>query len=535
MHKTDSMIPIVIGVTGHRAIRKEDEAVLYQAVKTELEKLQRKYRDSPFVMLSSLAEGGGLLCAEAGEELDIPLLAALPMPEEEYKKGFSPSAKDQFEHQCGRAEEVFPVPPAEPLPKEGADRQYLFRQAGIFVSSHCHILLALWDGNPGTDAACGTADAVDFVLSGSYDPSYGLPLRTADNTGILHVFTPGGSTGSRAAGTVSFLGDREAIEDILRKTDEFNRNTRNCPQAEKSRLPEEASGDPKLAGMEKISLTAGRLSSMYAKRYRRVLALLAAASMILTFAFLMYDEMQAIWMIFVCGIMLFGAWLCRRYAVRSDCHRRYIEYRALAECFRVQVYLRYAGTAMGAEQLLSWTQQAETAWIMAALCALTAGKSPEVTHDIRECWVEDQISYHENARKRSGYDRKISETVVNAALFVSIFLYLAAVLFELLCNGLWMTPAFHVANVELYRTGLKIFLGTVSAVTLFIANYYGRLSLTRVYSDHQKMARFYKRIRDQLARYGQTEELLTVLAREELVENGNWCSYQRDNQPDISL
>ena len=24
-------------------------------------------------------------------------------------------------------------------------------------------------------------------------------------------------------------------------------------------------------------------------------------------------------------------------------------------------------------------------------------------------------------------------------------------------------------------------------------------------------------------------------AREELIENGNWCSYQRDNRPDISL
>ena len=38
-----------------------------------------------------------------------------------------------------------------------------------------------------------------------------------------------------------------------------------------------------------------------------------------------------------------------------------------------------------------------------------------------------------------------------------------------------------------------------------------------------------------LLQYGQTEELLTVLAREELTENGNWVSYQRDNKPDISI
>ena len=33
----------------------------------------------------------------------------------------------------------------------------------------------------------------------------------------------------------------------------------------------------------------------------------------------------------------------------------------------------------------------------------------------------------------------------------------------------------------------------------------------------------------------QTDALLTTLAREELIENGNWSSYERDNAPEISL
>ena len=36
-------IPVVIGVTGHRAIRKEDEAPLRSAVKAELEKAETFY------------------------------------------------------------------------------------------------------------------------------------------------------------------------------------------------------------------------------------------------------------------------------------------------------------------------------------------------------------------------------------------------------------------------------------------------------------------------------------------------------------
>ena len=39
MENTSKTIPIIVGITGHRHIRKEDEAVLHKAVKTELEKL----------------------------------------------------------------------------------------------------------------------------------------------------------------------------------------------------------------------------------------------------------------------------------------------------------------------------------------------------------------------------------------------------------------------------------------------------------------------------------------------------------------
>ena len=54
-------------------------------------------------------------------------------------------------------------------------------------------------------------------------------------------------------------------------------------------------------------------------------------------------------------------------------------------------------------------------------------------------------------------------------------------------------------------------------------------------STHEKMARFYLAVRNRLDRQGQTEELLTLLAREELAENANWCAEQRDNGIDFSL
>ena len=60
-------IPLTVGVTGHRAIRPEDEPALAAGVKRELSELKRKYPHSPLVMLNSLAEGADQLCAQAAQ------------------------------------------------------------------------------------------------------------------------------------------------------------------------------------------------------------------------------------------------------------------------------------------------------------------------------------------------------------------------------------------------------------------------------------------------------------------------------------
>ena len=530
---TSKTIPIVVGVTGHRAIREQDCPAIREAVRTELEKLRTLCPNSPLVMLSSLAEGADLLCADAAEELKISLIAVLPREREDYEKDFSEEGRARFAHHCACAEQVFVAPQTEAPPENGEDRTFQFRQAGIYVATHCHVLLALWDGEPGR-RGCGTAEAVDFVLNGSYDPKSGAVVRSGSNEAVIHIFTPRGEQAA-AAGEIRVLGNAEAVSDILRKTDDFNRKvalSRMEPGVHP--LPTEEK-DAVLERMETVSRTAGKLSRASARQYRRVLALLAAVSAMLAFAFLMYDEVQLIWMILVCGVMLIAAWGCRRYAVCSDCHRRYLEFRVLAECLRVQTFLRYAGSKVQAADLLSWTQQEETAWILDALCALNIGAPPKCTHEIKDCWVEEQLQYHRKAAKSTRQKLATDERTVHTALFLSIGLYLTAVVFELMFGGLVFRPVEPLSNVEFWRTALKLVLGTISVVTLFTANYYGRQSLSRRLSDSRKMERFFRKMSVRLEERGQTEELLTLLAREELIENGNWCSYQRDNTPEISF
>lgn len=527
----ENTIPIVIGVSGHRALRAEDHDTLYAAVTRELQKLKERCPHSPLVLLTSLAEGGDLLCADAAAALNIPIVAALPMEREQFTQNFPETDKARFDAHCAKAEAVFVTPWTEQPPAE-PDKDFLYRQTGIYVSAHSHVLLALWDGDETLWDGCGTAAAVAFSLRGAYRPINGIALRSADNAAVLHIMTPrAGATG--AAGEARLLGNEDAFADILAKTDEFNRLAAKV-KAAGTLLPEDT-GDAALKRLETLYHAADAISVENAARYRRVLALLAAASTVVTTAFLLYDEAELLWMLFVCGAMLLCGWFCRRRAVRSDCHRRYLEYRAMAESLRVQAFLRYAGSTLEVPEVFTWTQREETAWVLDALCALTVAESPRGKHDIRACWVEEQRAYHRSAKKKTLRNSSHSDRIVNVAMVVSIVLYVAALAFELAFGGLVLTPVAALTNIGFWRAVLKIALGSLSAATLFIANYYGKLSLPRKLSDHEKMERFFTAISDQLARGGQTEELLRRLARDELIENGNWCSYQRDNTPDFSL
>ena len=212
-------IPLTVGVTGHRAIRPEDRPALIAGVKAALEDLRQRYPHSPLCMLNSLAEGADQLCAEVALELGIPLIAVLPMEAAEYEKDFAGEALKKHRSLRAQAAQCFTAPAAE-APPEVPHRDFLYRQAGIYVSSHCHVLLALWDGAPGKGAGCGTAEAVDFALRQSYHPVLSAPLFSA--AAVIHIFTPRDGHEERPAGTRAILGDTDTWRLLMDRTEEFN-------------------------------------------------------------------------------------------------------------------------------------------------------------------------------------------------------------------------------------------------------------------------------------------------------------------------
>ncbi len=155
------------------------------AVRGELAKLQAAYPHSPFTMLNSLAAGADMLCAQEALALGMRLVCPLPFEADEYRRDFDGADLETFESLLRQADEVFVAPAQEPT---ALGRDFGYRQAGIYVATHCHVLLALWDGTPGEKGGCGTGEAVGFMLEDDY---IGAPPFDAEGDGaVIHVSCP---------------------------------------------------------------------------------------------------------------------------------------------------------------------------------------------------------------------------------------------------------------------------------------------------------------------------------------------------------
>lgn len=524
-------IPLIVGVTGHRHLRREDEPILRRAVREELKKLQKTCPHTPVKLLSSFAEGGDQLCAQEAQKLGMGLMGTLPMPREEFRKDFSGPALQTFDALCDAAEELV-VPPFTEAAPEIPDRDFLYRQCGIYVSAHCHVLLALWDGKEGSRDGCGTAEAVAFMTDNDYESPDFVPLHPDDGA-VLHVMTPRQGTAGEA-GDVTFIGNEERFQIMLAQTDDFNRQTAKTEDKQfLPLLPEKK--DALTEKMAACYAVADDLSMKNAAHYRRIMAILAVLETVLALSFLLYDEANVYWLLLVCGVMLVLMFACNAWAKHLKCHGRYLEYRVLAESLRVQIFLRHAGCAAEVAELMPWSQQDSTTWIRKALSTAVIGAVPAEQHDVREYWLLDQRDYHTRSQKKTADKLQKNDGIVRVALVLTMALYLGALGFEIFCGGLFSAPTLSPEKLEVWRRVLKIAVGTFTAATAFAANFYGKLSLNQKLCDHIRMEKFYNLMLARLERFGQTDEFLTAYAKEELTENGNWFAYQRDNKPDISL
>ena len=301
----------------------------------------------------------------------------------------------------------------------------------------------------------------------------------------------------------------------------------------------EGVSDIKFREIDELFGAADVLSIQNARKHSRILMALSAAGTLLTLFFLLYDEAEAHGLIIACGIMILCLFGIQRIADRQDCHRKYLEYRVLAECLRCQFYLSYAGLKTRVIEILPWSVRMGIGWITEILKETGSEPDPgnavsdnaDTKQPILDCWVRDQKNYHRTALEKAEIQNHRDNRIAKGVLIITIASYIAALLYELfLYRDISVTE-----NTELVRTVLKILLGTMSAITLFTGSYYGKMSLSNEIDDHRRMIALYETAEEEILKNGESEKLILVLAREFLNENSTWYSYQNKNSPDIVI
>ena len=512
-------IPIVIGVTGHRDLRDEDVARLRSVVHGELAKLQAAYPHSPFVMLSSLAVGADTLCAQEALALGMRLVCPLPFEADEYRRDFEGADLETFESLLQQADEAFVAPAQEPTMP---GRDFGYRQAGIYVATHCHALLALWDGTPGDAGGCGTGEAVGFMLEGDY---IGAPPFDAEGDGVVvHVSCPRKSRNQGLSIAVKLIEEHAgSLHETLARTDAFNADCESSPEG--------ATG-PDLQGAYDA---ADWLSMHFQARYLRTLWALSLFCVLLVMAFLLYDEADMNFMLIAWGVIIVAYAVFYRLVVRGKYHQKYIQYRVLAESARVQTHLSSLGITANVGDDFTWTQRHDITWVRKAIDAFLIGAPAPATatpDEVKSTWIDGQHAYHEKAAERDGGKLERSNRITRTIFTCTVIVFLAIAILE---YGFPDLMSSSVLGLELRAWG-KILWGCLTAVVVFVAGYYGRLSFERKAFDHEKMALLFAAAsRRYEAAPEEYETVFRDLAREEIIENGNWMSYCKEDRPTFSL
>ena len=281
-----------------------------------------------------------------------------------------------------------------------------------------------------------------------------------------------------------------------------------------------------LKEIDRIYGVADSLSIKNGKKHRYILLLLSIGGTILTFMFLLYDELEFYGLIIACGVMVLCLLLLNFLTDKLDCHRKYLQYRILAEALRLQYFLSLAVVETRVVDILPWSLRKGIGWIEEILKSLPQTKIKN-KHSILQCWIIDQRKYHERALAKTEIKNYRDKTISKMTTIITIGIYFVALIFELFVFNN------EVVNINIIRMILKILLGTMSAITLFLGSYYGKMSLSNAIEDHKRMIELYKKAQEDVVVSGESEELILSLAREFLNENSAWYSYQQKNRANI--
>lgn len=497
----DGRVPVVLGVTGHRTIRRGDEGAVTVHLREPLDRLRRDLPHSPVILLTSLAEGADRLVARVALDAGVQLIVVLPLPQDIYERDFT-TAESRGEFRAllahPRTERCIVAPVLDPraeTPGNARDLQYLL--SGLFIARHSDILIAIWDGAPARGMG-GTGQIVDFrrrgrieivecdteCLAAAPEPFNVLasPLDAPPTGLIFHVSAPKPDDTAAPNGVTAQWLVPERHDDSPVTRAQYRRHSwqtlghretfnSECVSYRANHGPRvaaaralltrgELDADASTAATEESFAVADVIAIRHQQEtYRTLIALFylvafATLSLLFRDRALTEDAKRA----YLAGYLLLLAiadvlYLRTRSRASQD---RFQDYRALAEGLRVQFFWRLAGLQHAAADYYLRKQRNQLSWIRDSLraCALRAAPhSPGRIAEVALLWVTDQRAYYERASRRDGLRRHRLRMAGSALVLFSL-----CVTVGLLWNG---------------SAGRPFFLGIAGAVAAVLVTHLG--------------------------------------------------------------
>ena len=478
---------LAVGITGHRAdVLPEGSVPILQArIRDALERIEQSGRAlleaeqdcfgaTPAVMrfVSPIADGADQIAAEIALDLGWELQAIVPFERGVYRESLANhGARERYDALLERAECVLE------LPGDPDDSLDAYVMTGRATVAHCDVLLAVWDGKPPRGRG-GTGEVVQLaltrgtaiihvplspggdtrvlwsafdptVLTVADDPTVARPLERGDVDKLLRGLLMGPPDEVEQAFLRKFLSERSPrmrarVEYALLLTatgvrrfrasdltarhavsqirDEWARYRAGCAEAHNIKAP--------IGSLEEAYSWADRLATHFAQTYRSghiFNFLLGGVAVCLGLSAFMAPHLKLEFAAFEL-LITFAIIANAAIGSRNQWHRRWLDYRQLAERLRPMRSLKMLGIA-SPDPPGTPTNPVPLRWIdWYASGVWRAMGCPAGTID-RECAarlgvaiadheVAPQVAYHErNAKQINTLDHRLG--VIGMVLFVA--------------------------------------------------------------------------------------------------------------------
>jgi hypothetical protein len=557
----------MIGITGHRDIAAGEDNRLRDDLRSELKRIVANLPNIPVCITSGLAEGADTIAAEVALELGIGVVAALPMPREEYRNDFTGDALAKFDNLLADPRiRVIEIPFTEE--NNAADQRDIVRDdqyslLADYLVRRSNLLLAIWDGeNAGLPG--GTSDVVMRYLGDSSQKNINpiaIDGREAESCGNLVCWVPVKRTSSKQALTQdrpTFLISNanydcywmtsEIPAPILTRWVGLDKYCGERASDLGANLPgyglgssEDGVSSAELAGLNEEFIRADQIARYFQTRSHLMFALFGLLAAAMGLVFLIYAKLLADKNLLVIYVGLFVAgFVGFRYTHRLHLHSQHLAYRVLAETFRVQYFLILSGagaqynprrilglTSVDQFQRFEWLQEAIR--ICEPLSYTGHAKPEEILDTVNRDWINDQLRYFEKKRHILHRQHQRLETIKFALLVGSVIGALSLIFFK--------KTLIHLDMIGYDgKAWLVFFMGLLPLWAAVWELYQGKMATRELLWQYANQTKYFRAASNEIGQTTNLEDGRTIvrdLADKALIEIYMWSvhRFHREHEP----